>query len=129
MGKSRSHVSNTIRLLALPQDIISMIEEGLITAGQARPLIGLGNASTIAEEIVSKKLSAREIEMIAKGKKVPLKLKISIDPNILSEQKRIEDSLGLKVKIVNRKDNSGQITFEYKNVNQFNLISTLLRKD
>tara|TARA_X000001036_G_scaffold419607_1_gene439604 strand:- start:14 stop:877 length:864 start_codon:yes stop_codon:yes gene_type:complete len=129
MGKSRSHVSNTIRLLALPQDIISMIEEGLITAGQARPLIGLGNASTIAEEIVSKKLSAREIEMIAKGKKVPLKLKISIDPNILSEQKRIEDSLGLKVKIVNRKDNSGQITVEYKNVNQFNLISTLLRKD
>ena len=129
MGKSRSHVSNTIRLLSLPQDIISMIEEGLITAGQARPLIGLGNASTIAEEIVSKKLSAREIEMIAKGKKVPLKLKVPIDPNILNEQKKIEDILGLKVKIVNRKDNSGQITVEYKNVNQFNLISTLLRKD
>ena len=67
--------------------------------------------------------------MIAKGKKVPLKLKVPIDPNILNEQKKIEDILGLKVKIVNRKDNSGQITVEYKNVNQFNLISTLLRKD
>ena len=129
MGKSRSHISNTIRLLALPQDIVSMLEEGLITPGQARPLIGLGNASFIAEEIISKKLSAREVEAIVKGKKIPLKLKTSIDPNIINEQKKIEDSLGLKVKIINRKDNSGHITVEYKNVNQFNLISTLLRKD
>ena len=129
MGKSRSHISNTIRLLSLPKDIIAMLEEGLITAGQARPLIGLGNASTIAEEIVSKKLSAREIESIAKGKKIPLKLNIPIDPNILNEQKKIEDTLGLRVKIINRKDNSGNITVEYKNLNQFNLISTLLRKD
>ena len=90
MGKSRSHISNTIRLLALPQDIVSMLEEGLITPGQARPLIGLGNASFIAEEIISKKLSAREVEAIVKGKKIPLKLKTSIDPNIINEQKKLK---------------------------------------
>ena len=69
MSKSRSHISNTMRLLTLPNDIIGMLEEGLITAGQARPLIGLSNASSIAEEIVSKKLSSRAVEEITKKKK------------------------------------------------------------
>ena len=66
MSKSRSHISNTLRLLNLPKDIIAMIEQGEITAGQARPLIGMPNASSIAEEIVAKKLSARSIENIKK---------------------------------------------------------------
>ena len=68
MSKSRSHISNTLRLLNLPKDIIAMIEQGELTAGQARPLIGLPNASEIAEEIVAKKLSARSIENLKKGK-------------------------------------------------------------
>ena len=66
MSKSRSHISNTLRLLNLPKDIIAMLEQGELTAGQARPLIGMPNASAIAEEIVSKKLSARSIENIKK---------------------------------------------------------------
>ena len=66
MSKSRSHVSNTLRLLNLPKDIISMLQDGELTAGQARPLVGLPNASQIAEEIVSKKMSARSIESIKK---------------------------------------------------------------
>ena len=71
MSKSRSHVSNTLRLLTLPADVKAMMEEGLITAGQARPLIGVPNASTnIAEEIVSKKLSARSVEYLVRTKKV-----------------------------------------------------------
>ena len=69
MSKSRSHVSNTLRLLTLPQDVIAMLEEGSLTSGQARPLIGLGNASTIAEEIVSKNYSARKVEYLVKSKK------------------------------------------------------------
>ena len=70
MSKSRSHVSNTLRLLSLPKDVISMIEEGNLSAGQARPLIGLSNATNIAEEIVSKKLSSRSVELLVRTKKV-----------------------------------------------------------
>ena len=68
MSRSRSHISNTLRLLNLPKDIIAMLEQGELTAGQARPLIGMPNASSIAEEIVAKKLSARSIENIKKKK-------------------------------------------------------------
>ena len=128
MSKSRSHVSNTIRLLSLPDDIISMLEEGLITAGQARPLIGLNNASAIAEEIINKKLSARAVENMAKKNKVTGKTKNALDPNLMNEQKKIENNLGLKVKIVNSKKNSGKISIEYKNLDQFELVSNLLKK-
>ena len=69
MSKSRSHVSNTLRLLTLPSDVISMLEEGTLTSGQARPLIGLSNASSIAEEIVSKNYSARKVEYLTRNKK------------------------------------------------------------
>ena len=80
MSKSRSHVSNTLRLLNLPKDIISMLQDGELTAGQARPLVGLPNASQIAEEIVTKKMSARSIESIKKRKSKSF----TIDPNILT---------------------------------------------
>ena len=76
MSKSRSHISNTLRLLTLPQDIISMLEEGTLTSGQARPLIGLINASNIAEEIVSKNYSARKVEYLVKSKKILQKVKL-----------------------------------------------------
>ena len=69
MSKSRSHVSNTLRLLTLPSDVIAMLEEGTLTSGQARPLIGLSNASTIAEEIVTKNYSARKVEYLTRNKK------------------------------------------------------------
>ena len=69
MSKSRSHISNTLRLLTLPSDVIAMLEEGSLTSGQARPLIGLSNASTIAEEIVSKNYSARKVEYLIRNKK------------------------------------------------------------
>ena len=124
MGKSRSHISNTLRLLNLPKDIILMISEGEITAGQARPLVGLPNASQIAEEIVSKKLSARSIENIKKRKS----RSFTIDPNIFDAQREIERKLGLKVLITNKRNNSGKISVEYKNIDQFEMISNLLKK-
>ena len=128
MSKSRSHVSNTMRLLSLPKDIIGMLEEGNITAGQARPLIGLSNASSIAEEIVSRKLSARAVEsMIKKNKPTPQNTKNS-DSNILYEQQKIQEILGLKVTISNSKKNSGKISIEYKDLEQFNLIASLLKR-
>ena len=127
MSKSRSHVSNTLRLLTLPADVISMIEEGNLTAGQARPLIGIINASEIAEEVVSKKLSSRSVELLIREQKGPQKPGYKIDSNIFSEQKKIEEILGLKVNIRNKNNNSGRIIIEYKDLEQFEFISNLLK--
>ena len=123
MSRSRSHISNTLRLLNLPKDIIAMLEQGELTAGQARPLIGMPNASSIAEEIVSKKLSARSIENIKKRKTKSF----TVDPNVFDAQRDIERSLGLKVNIQNKKNNTGKLTIEYKNLDQLELISKLLK--
>jgi ParB family chromosome partitioning protein len=128
MSKSRSHISNTLRLLTLPPDVISMLEEGSLTSGQARPLIGITNASSIAEEIVSKNYSARKVEYLVRSKKIGLKGK-EVDANILKAQEKIEKVLGLKVNINNKKNNSGKIIIEYKDLEQFELISNLLTKN
>ncbi len=128
MSKSRSHISNTLRLLTLPKDVQSMLEEGSLTSGQARPLIGLGNASSIAEEIVSKNYSARKVEYLVKSKKGKTKEKY-FDANIIKTQEKIEKILGLKVNILNKKNNSGKITIEYKDLEQFEMISDLLTKN
>tara|TARA_Y100001970_G_scaffold232984_1_gene290234 strand:+ start:238 stop:1092 length:855 start_codon:yes stop_codon:yes gene_type:complete len=123
MSKSRSHVSNTLRLLNLPKDIIAMLEQGELTAGQARPLIGMPNASSIAEEIVAKKLSARSIENLKKRKEKSF----TVDPNIFEVQRELERVLGYRIQIVNKKNNSGKLVVEYKNLDQLEYISNLLK--
>ena len=128
MSKSRSHVSNTLRLLTLPPDVISMIEEGSLSSGQARPLIGLSNASSVAEEIVSKNYSARKVEYLVKSKKNYGINKKVYDANVIKAQERIEKILGLKINILNKKNNSGKVIIEYKDLEQFELISNLLTK-
>ena len=128
MSKSRSHISNTLRLLSLPKDVIAMLEEGTLTSGQARPLIGLANASNIAEEIVSKNYSARKVEYLVRSKKVNKSSDKDYDADILKAQEKIEEILGLKVKILNKKNNSGKVIIQYKNLDQFELISELLTK-
>ena len=128
MSKSRSHISNTLRLLTLPADVVAMLEEGTLTSGQARPLVGMPNASAIAEEVVSKNYSARKVEYLVKSKKkINTKNKL-YDANILKAQERIERILGLKVNIMNKKNNSGRVSIEYKDLEQFELISELLTK-
>ena len=126
MSKSRSHISNTLRLLTLPADVISMLEEGTLTSGQARPLIGITNASSIAEEIVSKNYSARKVEYLTRNTKS--KGVKTVDTNILKTQEKIERILGLKVNIQNKKNNSGKVSIEYKDLDQFQFISDLLTK-
>lgn len=133
MGKSRSHISNTLRLLTLPQEVIELVEEGKLTAGQVRPLIGRHNAVSIARDIVKEKLSARSIENIVRrerdktfgSKKVQYK---TVDTNILLAQRLIEEKIGLRVIVNNKKDNSGKITIEYKSLEQFELLANLLKK-
>ncbi len=124
MSKSRSHISNTLRLLNLPKDVIAMIEEGSLTAGQARPLVGLPNASSIAEEILSKRMSARSIENIKRKSTKSF----TIDPNIFDIQREIERELGLKVIITNKKNNSGRIIIEYKSLEQFDDLAKKLKR-
>ena len=92
-----------------------MIEQGELTGGQARPLIGLSNPSPIAEEIVKKNISARSVEALAKKKK-QTSANIGNDSNIEAERKNIVDKLGLKVTIYNKKNNSGKITISYKDL-------------
>ncbi len=128
MSKSRSHISNTLRLLALPKDIIGLIEEGKLTAGQARPLIGMPNASEIAENIVKKRVAAREVESLVKRKKGKKSSEKIEDPNLAFARNEIESKLGLNVEIVNKKNNSGKIIIKYKSLDQFELVSKLLRK-
>ena len=128
MSKSRSHISNTLRLLTLPSDVIAMLEEGTLTSGQARPLIGLINASLIAEEIVTKNYSARKVEYLVKSKKALNTNRNNKDANIIKAQESIEKILGLKINILNKKNNSGKIVIEYKNLEQFEMISGLLTK-
>ena len=128
MSKSRSHISNTLRLLTLPEDVISMLQEGILTSGQARPLIGISNASSIAEEIVTKNYSARRVEFLVKGKKIDKSGKKNYDANIFDVQERIEKILGMKIYITNKKNNSGKITIEYKDLEQFDFLSNLLTK-
>ena len=101
----------------------------MITAGQARPLIGFSNASSIAEEIVSKKLSARSVEYLVREKKGPQRVgQNRVDANVLEEQRQMEENLGMKIDIINKKDNSGKLTISYKNLEQFELISKLLKQ-
>ena len=128
MSKSRSHISNTLRLLTLPSDVIAMLEEGTLSSGQARPLIGISNASNIAEEIVSKNYSARKVEYLVRNKK-GTKMGKTFDANILKAQEKIQKSLGLKVNITNKKNNSGKVAIEYKDLDQFQFISDLLTKN
>ena len=132
MGKSRSHISNTLRLLTLPEEVIKMVDEGKLTAGQVRPLVGRYNAREIANSILKEKLSARSVENLVKnqkeseGKKGTSKSKT--DPNALLAQRQIEESLGLKTKVVSRKNNSGKIIVEFNNLDQFEMLSKRLIK-
>ncbi len=127
MSKSRSHISNTLRLLTLPEDVLGLLEEGKLSPGQARPLIGLPNASEIAENIVNKKVNVREVESIVRKKRNKIKEQEE-DPNIIFVRNELESKLGLNVEILNKRNNSGKIVIKYKSLDQFELISKLLKK-
>ena len=132
MGKSRSHISNTLRLLSLPIDVLDLVEEGKLTAGQVRPLVGRFNASDIAKNIVKEKLSARSIENLVKNEKEKegnkLKTVKKTDPDILLAQRKLEEKLGLKVNIISKKKNTGKVIIEYSNIEQFEMLFNLLTK-
>ena len=131
IGKSRSYIANSLRLLSLPDEILLMVEEGNISAGHARSLIGIDNAINIAKQFVEKKLSVREAEKFVKEfrNKKNIKLINKKDINILELEKGLEEKTGLKVTINNKKNNSGKITFEYKDLDQLEFVTKLIKSD
>ena len=123
IGKSRSYIANILRLLSLPEDVLIMVEKGDLSAGHARSLVGLNNPISVAKKIVQKKLSVRQAETLVKtfkNKKVNLLYKK--DSNILELQRVLEEKTGLSVSINNKKNNSGTISFEYKDLQQLDTI-------
>jgi len=123
IGKSRSYIANLLRLLSLPEDILLMIEKGELSSGHARSLIGLNNAIVIAKKIVQKKMSVRQAEILARTyKNKKIKLVYKKDTNILELQKTLEEKTGLGVSINNKKNNSGTISFDYKDLQQLDTI-------
>ena len=128
IGKSRSHISNSLRLLNLPKDVLSLIEEGKISQGHAKVLVGLENSYFIARKIVDKNLSVRQAESLIKAIKNPKKNKNNIkDPNILHLEKTLEDKTGINVNIKNSKNNTGQLTFNYKDPDQLNRLIMVIK--
>ena len=129
IGKSRSHISNMIRLLELDKKILDYIEEGKISMGHARALIGVPNALNLAEEIINKKLSVREIERNTSKFKKNKSKKYSKDPNILDLEKELSEKIGLKTSIhFNDQGASGSITLYYSNLDQLDDIMKRLKK-
>ena len=129
IGKSRSYITNSLRLLTLPNDVIELIENQKITAGHAKILVGLENASFIAHKIIEKKLSVRQAENFVKIIKKNFKLKSVNDPNLLDLEKSIAEKIGLIVNINNNKKNHGSIKFFYKGLDQLNRLIEIVKKN
>jgi len=123
IGKSRSHVTNCLRLLSLPEEVIKLIEHNKLSQGHAKVLVGLENALFVAKKIIEKKLSVRQAETLVKIYKVKkTKKKTSKDPNLSELEASITDKIGLNVLIKNKKNNTGSIVFDYKDLDQLNKI-------
>ena len=128
IGKSRTHVTNSLRLLSLPKEVILLIEEGKITQGHAKILVGLDNAHFLARKIIDKKLSVRQSESLIRLLKSNKKFKtITKDANLSDLETSIEDKTGIKVFIKNKKNNSGSVTFDYKNLDQINRLIMVIK--
>ena len=128
IGKSRSHITNSLRLLSLPNDVIRLIETQKLTAGHAKILVGLENAEFVANKIIEKKLSVRQAENFVKiFKKNKTKNNKFRDANIVDLQRTISEKIGLNVLIKNDKRNKGSITFYHKEINQLNKIIEIVK--
>ena len=128
IGKSRSHITNSLRLLSLPLEVIKLIETQKLTAGHAKILVGLENSSFVANKIIEKKLSVRQAESFVKifknKRQKPNNVK---DANIKDLEISVSNKIGLNVLIKNKKNNKGKITFEYKGLDQLNKIIDIIK--
>jgi len=130
IGKSRSYIANSLRLLGLPDEVLTMVESGNLTAGHARTLIGLNNASDIAKKMIQNKLSVRQSELLVRQfRNKKIKLVHKKDSNILDLQRNLEEKTGLSVSISNKKNNTGTISFEYRDLEQLDKLINIIKKN
>ena len=130
IGKSRSHITNCLRLLTLPKEVIEFIQTNKLSQGHAKVLIGLDNATFLSKKIIEKKLSVRQAENLVKIFKTKKILKyISKDSNIRELESSLIDKTGLNISIKNKKNNIGSISFEYKNLDQLNRIIEIIKSN
>ena len=128
IGKSRSHISNCLRLLTLPKEVIALIENGNLSQGHAKVLVGLENSFFLAKKIIDKELSVRQAEYLVRIFKTKNKSKYILkDPNLKQLESELINKIGLNVSINNKKNNTGSIYFEYKNLDQLNRIIEIIK--
>ncbi len=129
IGKSRSYITNSLRLLNLPSDVLNLLEKNKISTGHAKILVGLENASFIANKIIENKLSVRQSENFVKLLKKSKKKQISKDPNIQSLEETISSKIGLNVVIRNNKRNKGTITISFNGSDQLNRLIDIIKNN
>ena len=130
IGKSRSYITNSLRLLNLPPEVLKFVEKKKISTGHAKILVGLDNALFIANKIIEKKLSVRQAENFVKIFRKKNKINFTNkDPNILSLESHVREKIWINISIKNRKNNSGSITFDYKGLDQLNNIIDIIKKN
>jgi ParB family chromosome partitioning protein len=128
IGKSRSYITNSLRILTLPTEVVKLIETQKLTAGHAKILVGLENASFVANKIIEKKMSVRQAEnFVQLFKKKRQKSKITKDTNIIALELSVSNKIGLNVAIQNSKRNKGKISFEYRDLDQLNKIIEVIK--
>jgi len=128
IGKSRSHISNCLRLLSLPNEVIDLIQNNKLSQGHAKVLVGLENAFFVAKKIIDKKLSVRQAENLVKIFKSKKTSKIVFkDANLKQLEKSVSDKIGLRVFIKNKKNNTGSVLFEYKDLDQLNKLIDVIK--
>ena len=130
IGKSRSHISNSIRLLSLPEKILDLIRNNKISQGHAKVLVGLENALLLTDKIIKKKLSVRQLESLVRlfknGSNKSFKSK---DSNIISTENDLSEKIGMRVILNNKKNNSGTLSFEYKGIDQLDRLIDVIKKN
>ena len=130
IGKSRSHISNSLRLLSLPEKLIDMIKLEKISHGHAKILVGMENALLIGEKILKKKLSVRQTENLVRLLKVGNKKTSRIkDPNIIATEDSLSEKIGMRVSLNNKKNNSGNLTIEYKGFDQLDRLISVIKNN
>ena len=130
IGKSRSHISNSIRLLSLPEKILDLIRNNKISQGHAKVLVGLENALLLADKIIKKKLSVRQLESLVRlFKNGSNKSFRSKDSNIISTENDLSEKIGMRVILNNKKNNSGTLSFEYKGIDQLDRLIDVIKKN
>ncbi len=128
IGKSRSHITNSLRILSLPRTVIELIENEKLTLGHAKVLVGHLNAEILARKIVNKKLSVRQTEALVKSLNSKKHSKVIFkDANILSLENSLKEKIGINVFINNKKNNSGYLNFEYKDLDQLNRLIMIIK--